>query len=100
VGKILIGGMKNGPNIGVLMYSCGVLIRSISGRLPVSEENEDELHPAVQNVTAIIDVENRLTPIAGPLSDFTEAIASSNEWSQMTSKIAELCLIYSQKGTL
>jgi hypothetical protein len=82
------------------MYSCGVLIRSISGRLPISEENEDELHPAVQNVTAIIDVENRLTPIAGPLSDFTEAIASSNEWSQMTSKIAELCLIYSQKGTL
>jgi len=76
----------------------------MSGRFPLTGDNDidtnDALQGSVLQVTAIVDVEDRLTPVSGGLSDFIEAVNSTNEWAKLTSKIEELCLIYTQKKTL
>ena len=103
LGTILIGTMKNGPNLGVLLYSNGSLVRHLSGRFALSGDHNidssDPLQVSVMQVTAVVDV-NVLTVADGPLSDFTEAVTSSSEWTKVVSKIEELCLIYSQKASI
>ena len=101
-GSILIGRLKNGvSNVGVLVYSNGELVRHLRGRFPYeSDENEDSLESAVNEVTGIVDVGTAFAPVKGALSDFQEAIANSPEWTQFVNKIEELCLVYSQTGSI
>lgn len=103
IGSVLIGTMKNGPNIGVLLYSNGCLVRHMSGRFALTGDHDidqsDPLQASVMQVSAFVDVKH-LTVADGPLSDFSEAIASSPEWTKFKSKIEELCLVYLQKGSI
>ena len=103
VGCVLIGTMKNGPNIGVLLYSNGYLVRHLRGRFALSGDHDidqsDPLQASVMQVSAFVDVKH-LTVADGPMSDFSEALAASPEWSKFQSKIEELCLVYLKKGSI
>ena len=103
IGSVLIGSMKNGPNLGVLLYSDGVLVRHLCGRFAQSGDHDldlsDPLQAALMQVTALVDVKS-LSVVAGGMSDFTEAVGGSPDWSKFTSKIEELCLMYVQKESI
>ena len=93
--SLVLGKMKDAaPNVGVLVYSNGSLVRHIRGRFPFEEEVTDELKQSVNQVTGVIDVEDLLTPVDGPLSDFQEAIDKSPEWSEFVLKLEEACFVY------
>jgi len=95
-GSMVVGKLKSGPNVGVLLYCDGVFIRHLKGRFPVeANEPEEELEEAVMNVTGIVELaSNVFTPVHGALSDFQEAIANSSDWTQFVHKVQEACLSY------
>ena len=87
--SLLLGKMKDGPNVGVLVYSNGVLVRHLRGRFAF-ENGEDS-----DQVTGLIDVEGLFTPVDGALSDFQEAADSENvEWAEFVLKVEQACLVY------
>ena len=97
-GSVLIGKMKNAPNVGVLVYAHGQLVRHVKGRFAFEDTDAvDELEDALNNVTGIVDVGDALTPVNGALSDFQEAVEKSAEWTAFVSKIEEACFAYASK---
>jgi hypothetical protein len=96
IGTLILGKLKDkNPNVGVLVYSNGALIRHVRGRFAYEEEEgEDELKAAVNQVTGLIDVGDSFTVVEGALSDFQEAVDNSTAWSEFVNKIEEACLVY------
>lgn len=94
-GTMTLGKLKGGENVGILIYSNGLLIRHLKGRFVAElDEPEDELEASPMKVTGIVDVGDKLTPVNGALSDFQEAISDSSEWIEFVSRIEEACLGY------
>jgi hypothetical protein len=93
-GSLLIGKLKGGSDVGVLIYANGVLIRHIAGRF--SSEAVDEELEAASQVTGFIDVGDAFMPVNGALSDFHEAVANTSEWAHFVQKIEQACASYKQ----
>jgi hypothetical protein len=90
-----LGKLKGGDNVGILIYSNGLLIRHLKGRFVAEpDEPEDELEAGPLHVTGIVDVGDKLTTVNGALSDFQEAISESSEWIEFVTHIEEACLGY------
>jgi hypothetical protein len=94
-GSLLVGRLKNAPNVGILVYSQGQLVRHVRGRFAFEDlEPEDDLEEALMNVSGVADVGHAFTPVNGSLSDFQEAIDNSSEWTAFVSKLEEACFAY------
>ena len=73
-GSMIVGKLKGGSDVGVLIYCEGMLIRHLNGRFPWEEDDME--------ITAIVELAPHVfTPVHGALSDFHEAVGNTAEWT-------------------